>query len=104
MVIMYNISINKQYNTTINIWCNMKKSVNLSLDHRIHNLLSDLAAKYHVPKTKIMEDAIEMFAESKSKQESSILTFSGSLKEEEGLSILETIKRDRRNKDMEVLK
>lgn len=104
MTKMYNISTKLHYKTTINIWCNMKKSVNLSLDHRIINLLSVLAAKYHVPKTKIMEDAIEMFAESKSKQESSILTFSGSLKEEEGLGILETIKRDRRNKDMEVLK
>lgn len=82
----------------------MKKTVTLSLDHRIIHLLSDLAAKHHVPKTRIMEEAIEMFAEKKSKQESGILSFAGSLKEEEGLSILEAIQRDRRNKDMELLK
>lgn len=78
----------------------MKKTVNLSLDHRIINLLSTLAAKYHVSRTKIMEEAIEMFAEKKSKQKSDIMSFSGSLKEEEGLNILQTIQEDRRNKDV----
>lgn len=78
----------------------MKKIVNFSLDHKSVNLLSTLAAKYHVSKTKIMEEAIAMFAEKKSKQKSDIISFSGSLKEEEGLDILQTIQEDRRNKDV----
>jgi predicted transcriptional regulator len=99
---VYNTSARQHCKITIKVRYNMKKSVNLSLDHRIINLLSVLAAKYHLPKTKIMEEAIEMFAEKKSEHESGISSFAGSLKEEEGLGILESIQRDRRNKDVEL--
>ena len=92
---MYNIKLEKQYK----YGNNMKKTVNLSLDHRVINLLSTLAAKNHVTKTKIMEEAIEMFAEKKLKQKSSIISFSGSLKKDEGLDMLNIIQSDRRNKD-----
>ena len=80
----------------------MKKPVNVSLNHKTINLLTSLAAKYHVPKTRIIEDAIKMFADNKSKEESDILRFGGSLEKEEGLCILDTIQKDRRNKNIEI--
>ena len=76
----------------------MKKIVNLSLDHKVVNLLGSLTERYALSKTRIVEEAIECFAEKKSQEKVSIMSFAGSIKGEEIDKMLKAIKENKINK------
>jgi len=80
----------------------MKKAINLRLDESMILILNQLSKEFNTTKTKIVENAIQLFSKIKKKEQNELLQFVGILKENEANKILDAIQKDKNSKDFEI--
>jgi predicted transcriptional regulator len=80
----------------------LKQAVNFRLDEAVLTTIAVLAKDLHTTKTDIIEKAVAQFALSKQNKRNSLMQFAGSLAASEADTILNAIRTDKNNKDIDV--
>jgi hypothetical protein len=81
----------------------VKHPINFRLEENVLTTIALLAKDLHTSKTDIIEQAVLQFAASRVDRRNTLLQFAGTLTGDEADTILNTIKADKSNKDVDLL-
>jgi len=81
----------------------MKQVVNFRLSNRAITALSMLQNKMHLSKTAVIEEALQLYAKQKLRQEDKLFEFAGILTDKEAENLLNTVSSNKMDKDIEDL-
>ena len=76
----------------------MKSATNFRLESNTLTLLSQLAEQLETTRTGVVEQAINSYAQSRLKKHSRLMSFAGTLDNDEAEALLTNIRSTRRNK------
>ena len=76
-----------------------RPTVTITFTPKIRNLIISMSERYAMSRSKIISEAVAMYAEKKAKEVGSLMSFAGSIKDDQGKEILEIIKKYRINKE-----
>lgn len=76
-----------------------RATVTITFTPKIRNLIVSMSERYGISRSKVISEAVETYAEKKAKEVGSLMSFAGSIKDNQGKEILEVIKKHRINKE-----
>jgi hypothetical protein len=79
----------------------MRQASNFRLNETIINTINVLAKDLHKTKTSVVEEAVIHYAASLKSKRNTLLQFAGSLGASEADSMLDSIQRDKKSKDID---
>lgn len=80
----------------------MKQALNFRLNDQTIGALSILQKKLHCSKTAIIEKAVQSFAKKELAHQHKLLAFAGILNDRDADAMLESIKTEKHNKDLDI--
>lgn len=81
----------------------MKQAMNFRLDTEVVTVLTVLEEKLHTSKTRIVEEAVRLYAKKKLPVKNSLLKYAGSINDEDAAEMLKVIRHTKHNKDLKSL-